>query len=613
MPVFFGKALKNVNAKRAADIVEGTDLVRSEIDKARVFASFSTLSIAKRDVVNNISHLYAAHKENKTVILGTPLPNYVKAADMLRIRLPPLCFQVPKTMPKEDLEYLSQLGGDKSKLFDKDLCQVRTYTIENLKKIMEMDVKRDNQCPMNTANISAVVSAITLLRFATMTAEVLGSVADIDNTVPGPLVVPVGVKRHADSTLANNNKIWVSDNMLNTKYTYPLDRRGVDVELDGFDFNWKSEVLNFGILPVPMSDFNPENFNDKTGYGLYFPFIDKLADTDYTIVPKFLWDNWRWHLGDTSEEQSENYDVLCSSWAVLNRTFFGHQFAHLVKCFELASSAQATLGLKITSGSYAGSVILGKNFFVSVAGKVIKPIEKDLLIEELRKGDDHATTLSAIIELANVSVSDDMEESETSFKDQITSMRALSQFLKTATLSREQSDRIIELAGVLNFGESYFGFSVNHIEKVLDWISNPLTEIPLDVPMYHKYLFSSDRIEIAMSAFGETAPTFEIPYGAKINLGSNTSLPSKSNFVTRPVETLRAVMDLKAIIEKRELHNFPVASSKKNKDKSYSKSEKERIWSSIIKVVGVEERVVEASTIKRVGLDKSVVKKVFDF
>jgi hypothetical protein len=218
---------------------------------------------------------------------------------------------------------------------------------------------------------------------------------------------------------------------------------------------------------------------------------------------------------------------------------------------------------------YEGSVICGTGYSLCIKGRVYAPIAYADLQIVVSNGSKHS---KALRELETILA---MEEGE---HLTCTSMRELSKLVKAAVLDEIARQQVVKAALNLNFSNRYWSTTVTNVRKMVDLLVKPNVDITTDVPMHPKYLFTSDRVEEVMSAFGHQAPTFMIPNGSKRALGTDD--PPK-NFLVRTTTVDAAVLDMKFVMENGYITNDVGNLSSKHRDTPLKGPVKSEIWTKL--------------------------------
>jgi hypothetical protein len=154
-------------------------------------------------------------------------------------------------------------------------------------------------------------------------------------------------------------------------------------------------------------------------------------------------------------------------------------------------------------------------------------------------------------------------------------MRGLSVIVSGEKIDDIERQSIVKAAYNLSFKNKYWSTSVANIRYMMVFIRNPEKVIGEDIPMHPKFLFSNDRVEQILCAFGHQAPTFMITNAAKCVL---TSKEPPKNFHVRTATVETAVLDMKYIMENGYITNNNQNLSSKHRDTPLRGDDKMKIW-----------------------------------
>jgi hypothetical protein len=259
-------------------------------------------------------------------------------------------------------------------------------------------------------------------------------------------------------------------------------------------------------------------------------------------------------------------EKLRIAWAIILTTDSGNELSHLCRCIQIALRAQATVYPIFYNEVYEGSVICGAGFTISVGKECIQPLSYAELQSVVRKSSAHSLALKEIAKLAG-----GVENA----LDNCTTMRELATFCRGTAMDEITKATIVKEAYKLSFKNRYWSTAVTNIHKALVLITNPEQQISVDVPMHPKYLFSSERIELVLAAFGHQAPTFMIPNGAKCKL---TAVDPPKHLYVRTTTVDAAVLDMRYMKENGLITNNNQALSSKHRDAALKNADKVEVW-----------------------------------
>jgi hypothetical protein len=272
-------------------------------------------------------------------------------------------------------------------------------------------------------------------------------------------------------------------------------------------------------LATPPKDFVIENVDDRVTIteGLVFPYLSDLAKFDrstvLSVVKRFFYAG----LGDTAEECDEMYRDLTVAWGNVVNTRFGNIMAHLCKVIEISLDMQCAPRVMMNGGVYNGVFMSGSAFSLTVLEKTYMPAEIEDVRAALRQMDRHMNALWSIMEDVAFVSNEDREAQYHRMKN-IWQLKACLEALplKGGVGVR---DRVLMNAKDLSFPENhYLDPTAANIDFVLSIISDPLKDLASLPALHPSLLFHTDRLSLAMGAFGEVAPSFRVPGGKEMEL-----------------------------------------------------------------------------------------------
>lgn len=314
-----------------------------------------------------------------------------------------------------------------------------------------------------------------------------------------------------------------------------------------------------------MSLWGPLNTLPNSS-GIFAPYVRDLAISDNQTVPGLLADYFAQGLAPNLDGIMNSIDQIKSAWGTICQTDTGHEVTHLCKCIDIALRAQCYVYPVYTNGVYEGTAILGAGYTMHLCGRTYMAIPYAELQEEVRDGSMHTLALSTINDaVAGLNLAD---------LGTITTMRELSEIVKEEALDDFQRQTIVKAAHNLTYATGYWSTSASNVVKMMEFLSSD-TEIDVDVPMHPAYLFTADRIESVLSAFGHSAPSFMILGGKRINV---TDKSPPRTFGIRTVAITTAIADMKYVRENNMITNDKTNLSRKHGDSTLTSTVKTNTW-----------------------------------
>lgn len=237
-------------------------------------------------------------------------------------------------------------------------------------------------------------------------------------------------------------------------------------------------------------------------YGCVAKFVPELAKMDKVTVPDFIDHYLMTGLGSNMDSAKDLSSGIRSAWGIVSATTEGDILAHICKTAQISLEAQAKPYV-ITSGNvYVGTAILGTKFHLTIGNKTFSPLENSEFADLIRDVDAHTASLRRILEMCG-------------HTESVRSMRHLRDVVLIAKLSSLEVDQITDLAAKLSFTQPYWSFNYVNIIAAISLLLDSSKKIDVDIPMHPNFLFTKDRTEEVLSAFGINAPSFNFPSATK--------------------------------------------------------------------------------------------------
>jgi len=586
MPIYFGKpavaSISNILAP-----AKGTELKATDPGSARVSLIPGRFNYIGHYMYMHWAELLTASKEKKAVHTNTIVPLYeTTSTSPLTLTLPNLCVRFDQGIPSNHSQSLSDIGYSRETIYGVEYLIFENPTFDQVRAISAAQPLTNNYTVANATNLDGMRMALYMQRILGAILRIAGNIIPftqhmenhgsilfplktsslkwVNSTAPGPAPQSFIQIRTGDMVLGMK---FSNDNNATT------DVRTVQNTSGGIT------TVHYGIFTLgAVFNIDTTKFQPATNIpGFTLPFDRDFAEPDFHVVPKFFATYARLVLGVSEDASVQRANAIGSAWGNLNKTSWGLQVAHLVVCLQLAINTQSNLITKVVNGRYVGCIIQNLDLSAGLYGSYVQAVPYSTLREEQIIIDRQTLNLKKIIEITGGDTYDNLHtpSGDERFKS-VTSYRSLRNLIhqQTTPLGPDQETEIIELAKGLEFPQRAFGHTYNFVEKVLTWCKNTVT-IPDNIYLNPNYIFATDRTELAFGAFGARAPSFSIPNGAKVTLSTSQSYPThktkskngsisntpRPNFVTRPVPIETAILEIKKIIQTRELNNFPASKS----------------------------------------------------
>jgi uncharacterized protein (UPF0147 family) len=296
--------------------------------------------------------------------------------------------------------------------------------------------------------------------------------------------------------------------------------------------------------------------------------VKDLCIADSQTVPDLMADYFARCLSPNLNDVPEALHNLKSAWGTICFTDSGHEITHICKCIDIALKAQCTVYPVFTNNIYEGTAILGCGYTLHINREAFTPMSYAGLQNDVKNGSLHTKSIKEIKEAI-------CDETHNKKVEDATSIRELSVVLKGISLDSTQRRNITKSAHNLAYTAGYWSTSANYVIRVLDLLADPNKPIETDIPMHPDYIFSDDRVEMVLSAFGHFAPSFMIQGGTTFDLKQD-KIPN--TFGVRTVAIASAITDMKYVIQEGKITNNKQNLSKKHGDATINSQAKKDVW-----------------------------------
>jgi hypothetical protein len=295
-----------------------------------------------------------------------------------------------------------------------------------------------------------------------------------------------------------------------------------------------SSEREHGLVPAITTISEPKLSSEKEG--IVFPYFQNMVLPDKNSA----WHIFKQFFSNTLSQDLETRRILMKKIRTGHRQLAlfpaGMALSHAFLGISLAIEAHAEMTLIIEHSSYQGFVLQADDLKVIFDGKVIEPLEKADVLEEIADLGTHGKKLIELLAVIN-SISQIVGSGRTakviprfSYKiEDISSSRKLVNVLRN--ISNEdwtaKSEQIISLTDDLKFGDKYAPQSFDSLKVFLEYMKTGDNELLREHPAWigGGYVADRSRVAIGLGIFGVTAPS--LAYGPRN--GVTFSLPKDCN------------------------------------------------------------------------------------
>jgi hypothetical protein len=160
-------------------------------------------------------------------------------------------------------------------------------------------------------------------------------------------------------------------------------------------------------------------------------------------------------------------------------------------------------------------------------------------------------------------------------------MRKLGSILQDVPLTEEAKRDILKKAMHLNFPQKYLPMNPDSVSKALQLICS-MDDVPFDMPIHPSMLFTENKAQSVLAAFGYNAPSFMIPNSPLCALDG--AFKGK-HLTVRSVPLATAFVDYGDMVQMKAIRNNPVKLSSLHQDVKIKSPLDSVVWESLKKIV----------------------------
>jgi len=549
----------------------GLALLRAKPCDIQVLTFVASVQLGYSSYIQNLPHFMLATAQQRVLHIGVGGARLPKLTDDLPWKLPVLIYDYGKKLTDRQVETLKEHSNIVTDGRSRNQTFVMTNpSLDRINALMEEEPKPNTTTRhvFGTVNLDSMKTVLMLrnLTIGLLQTHRYSAFRTADDLNPCNVLDDSSVvtkKRKVSSTsylVAAANPIQYTDD-LSEEELKTLQSNQTQVPTIRLTVAKPSSntLPIFGTVgDVPNAD------------GLFFPYVKDLSVADNSTVPNVVTHYLNKCLGENVHEIVRVLSMLKSAWGLIKDTDFGHEMSHMYKCIDIALRSQTAVFPIFTNDIYEGTVIWGTGYYIGMNGRVYRPIAYADLLKEIDDKSMHSSALREIIALCGDNMENEIMD--------CTSIRQLAHTVQQVEITEVTKTQIVKAAHKLCYSNKYWSSVQRYVCKMLDLLNNwdKPEGIDADIPMHPSKIFSSDREEVVLSAFGHQAPTFLIPNGQNIALVSDKTPPKQ--FHVRMVELNRAIADMKYVRENGTITNNNSNLSSKHKDSSLNGDSKKAVW-----------------------------------
>lgn len=555
----------------------GLSLLRAKPCDIQVLSYVSSVQPGYTSYVQNLSHFMLATAKQQVLHIGTGGARLPKLSTLLPWKLPALIYDYKTKLTDRRIETLKEHSdiatGSRSM---NQTFVMRDPTSPKINALMNDEPKPSTTTRhvYGTVNLDAMKTVLMLHNITTgfLQTHRYAAFRTVDDLTPCNVLGDDGVV---------TKKRKVSETSYLTAATTPGEHTEDPTreELESLKNTETQAPLIKLTVAKPSSNTLPilgDMRSIPNADGLFFPYVKDLSVSDNLTVPNVVIHYMCKSLGSNVQEIVQVIGMLKSAWGLIKETDFGHEISHMYKCIDIALKSQAAVFPIFTNGIYEGTVIWGTGHYIGLHNKVYRPLAYKELLEEISDKSMHSSALREIINLCGSDANNAISGCK--------SIRELAKVVQGLELTEVSKTQIVKAAHKLCYTNKYWSSVHRYVCQMLDLLTNWDSEgVDADIPMHPSKIFSTNREEVVLSAFGHQAPTFLIPNGQNIALQEDRNPPK--HFHVRMVELNKAIVDMRYVIENRTITNNNSNLSSKHKDSSLSGEPKKMVWNKLCEFV----------------------------
>jgi len=529
MPVFFGRTPKAKGPTKSAVETSAGDLEPVEPGRLNIFSRPVVMTPLYSLTFQNLGHLAAVLSNNP----GTCIQLSQEGADVepmpddqrLPFVHPNFAFALSKgaALTDDTVAELSKRGftsiafnGKTVYVKEGPMKEDYTWVDDNVPS-----VEPKAEVParyLNPSSYSAYLSFHSITSSVCRTMHSLSLDAEFDpDQQPPPATIRgytniTKVMENAPGVLSVGRMAVEDDRMADTEDSEgpetPQMTRLRDMILVNDKHLCNSTVVAFGnpfVKDLPSTFITSGNSQFITSPGLIFKYKPGLAIPDPNLAGTILGKYFLTCLGPTIEDQLSFLTDIKTGLGNLRLMPLGDAYAHLYKCIEIAIECQAGVVPFFSQSYYEGCVVMGGvGAYIHVNGTTLSFKGITELKQEFLMVSDHGNALSLI--------ASKFPGDRRALVMGCKTMFDLRELCLTQPLTPDEMSYIVDKAVGLRFQSETWVLSPAKLKAALHLISHP-QDLDNTHPISRFTLFSRDPVLVALSVFGDSVPSWDIPQG----------------------------------------------------------------------------------------------------
>jgi len=291
-----------------------------------------------------------------------------------------------------------------------------------------------------------------------------------------------------------------------------------DTEMDDNDHEYGFKTIRGAVFvakPSPM----PLVYNIGTpsqvpaGPGRVFPYFDRMIIPDNQTIRGIISSFFLRNLGSTRAEQMNTFKLFRLGWEKVAKTPQGGVLVHMLTGIKISLETQTRLFVVYREQSYAGFVLLGAMWSVSIDNRLYEWESAEKVKAEVAKMSSHEYAIRIICEAlskCSIVVGSAKGNAEIIDTEDVSTPVLMWNAIKRREISDEADEKIKKVLGLVSYQRAFREIR----EDTLCWLFDETTKpndapFPEDSPLYLPPTFSmyGDRLFQLLCSFGPDAPS----------------------------------------------------------------------------------------------------------
>jgi len=304
-----------------------------------------------------------------------------------------------------------------------------------------------------------------------------------------------------------------------------------EVPSEVYVFSWKElrgAVLVAKPSPIPLvyNVGSPAEVPELPGR--CFPYFDRMNIPDATTIRSVMSAYFLRNMGGTREEQMNTFKFFKKGWEILVKTDVGAAMAHILTGVRLALETQTRLFIVIRSDQYAGFVLLGARWSISLHNQVYVAQSAEELRAEVNKMSSHSYAIAKIAQELSpcmMRIGAAQGPPKAIVAADLPSAISLWKAIQERVIEKEARERITEVLGLVAYTRSYKQVDARSLSWMFaELAKDTIPDLPEGTPLYVPATFElfHEKSFQLLCTFGPNAPSlynssgtvFKIPASA---------------------------------------------------------------------------------------------------